>query len=296
MRPPSSRPTAYSARTSKEKGRVAVIRHPARSSHVRSNRHITRCAPAEVACVVERRQCLAAAVAGGRAADCVHAFSDIGDDPAFLLHHAPQRQRGLRRPRQLPLDGRRSDLLAGAGQQFLVRARHDSDLDRAGPADGDLGQPQHARTRLPAPCLFHAHRAADDCGRQHLAVFLHAGLRIARPVARAVRPRGLELARRSRHGDGLPDRHGGLEGSRLLHDLLSRSPSAAFARSRGSGVRRGCQPLVYVPADHLSAADADHAVRGDQRGHQFVQAGGSSCHHDQGRSQQCQYVAALLHL
>ena len=48
--------------------------------------------------------------------------------------------------------------------------------------------------------------------------------------------------------------------------------------------------------DHLSAADADHAVRGDQRGHQFVQAGRSSRHHDQGRSQQRQHVAAVLHL
>jgi hypothetical protein len=94
-----------------------------------------------------------------------------------------------------------------------------------------VGQPQHARTRLPSPCILHAHRAADDCGRQHLAVFLHAGLRTARPVARAVRPRGLELAWRSRHCHGLPDRHGGLEGSRLLHDLLSRGTSAAFARS-----------------------------------------------------------------
>ena len=246
--------------------------------------------------MVERRECLAAAVAGGGAADCVHAFSDFGDDPAFLLHHAPQRHRGLRRPRQLPFDGRRSDFLAGAGQQFLVRARHHSDVDRAGPADGDLGQPQHAWTRLPASCLLHAHRAADDRGRQHLAVLLHAGLRPARPAARAVRPRGLELARRSRHRDGLPDRHGGLEGSRLLHDLLSRSPSAAVARSRGSGVRRRCQPLVHVPADHLSAVDADHPVRGDQRGHQFVQAGRSPGHHDQGRSQQRKHVAALLHL
>ncbi len=58
----------------------------------------------------------------------------------------------------------------------------------------------------------------------------------------------------------------------------------------------GRKPLVHVPADHLSAVDADHPVRGDQCGHQFVQAGGPPGHHDQGRSKQRQHVAALLHL
>ena len=190
----------------------------------------------------------------------------------------------------------RPDLLEGAGQQFLVRARHRPDLDRAGAADGAVGQPQHARPRLPAACLFHADRAADDRGRQHLAVLLHAGLRPARSVARPVRPARLELARRSPHRDGLPDRDGDLEGGRLLHDLLSRSAAAAFARSRGGrgGGRR--RPLVHLPAHYLSAADADHAVRRDQRGHQFLQAGRSPRHHDQGRSEQCQYAAAVLHL
>ena len=57
-------------------------------------------------------------------------------------------------------------------------------------------------------------------------------------------PAGLELARRSPHRDGLPDRDGDLEGGRLLHDLLSRGPAAAFARSRGSRGGRGRRPLV----------------------------------------------------
>ena len=44
-----------------------------------------------------------------------------------------------------------------------------------------------------------------------------------------VGPARLELARRSPHRDGLPDRDGDLEGSRLLHDLLSRRAAAASA-------------------------------------------------------------------
>ena len=49
----------------------------------------------------------------------------------------------------------------------------------------------------------------------------------------------LELARRPLDRDGLPDRDGDLEGSRLLHDFLSRGTSAAFARSGGGRSRRG---------------------------------------------------------
>ena len=47
-------------------------------------------------------------------------------------------------------------------------------------ADGALGQRPHRRPRLPAPGVLHADGAADDRGRQHLAVLLHARIRPAR--------------------------------------------------------------------------------------------------------------------
>ena len=96
--------------------------------------------------------------------------------------------------------------------------------------------------------ILHSDGAADDRGRQHLAVLLHAGLRPARPAAWRVRTAGLELARRPLHRDGLPHRDGDLEGGRLLHDLLSGGASAIVARSGGGGCDRGRRPLVHVPA------------------------------------------------
>ena len=59
--------------------------------------------------------------------------------------------------------------------------------DRAGAADGDLGQRQDRRPPVPAAVVLHADRAADDRGRQYLAVLLFAGLRAARPDPRPVR-------------------------------------------------------------------------------------------------------------
>ena len=53
-------------------------------------------------------------------------------------------------------------------------------VDRAGAADGDLGQRPARRPRLPAPRLLHADDPADDRGRQHLALLLHARVRPAR--------------------------------------------------------------------------------------------------------------------
>ena len=46
---------------------------------------------------------------------------------------------------QLRLARRRPDLLEGAGQQLLVRARHHPDLDRDRHADGDVGERPAAR-------------------------------------------------------------------------------------------------------------------------------------------------------
>ena len=212
-------------------------------------RHIVSRGPrTEIPCVVECGKRLAAAAAGGGAAGCLHALSDPCHHQAQLFHRATKWRRAVRRFRQLSGDVRGRDLLESADQQFLVCARHRPDLDRAGAADGALGQSQHARARVSAARLFHADRAADDRGGQHLAVLLHAGLWIARSVARTDGAAGLELARRSLDRDGLPDRHGDLEGGRLLHDLLSCSAAAACrpisrkrrrSRAQAAGTRSG---------------------------------------------------------
>src|SRR6185436_13569660 len=54
--------------------------------------------------------------------------------------------------------------------------------------------------------------------------------------------------------------------------------------------------LVLLPARHLSAVDADHAVRAGERDHQLVQAGRPPLHPHQGRPGQRLQPAALLHL
>src|SRR5947209_9616612 len=97
-----------------------------------------------------------------------------------------------------------------------------------------MGQPQHARPGFSAPRLLHADGAADDRGGEYLAVFLHTGLWPARSAARTFRTVSLELARRSLNGNGLSDRYGNLERSRVLHDLLSGGAAAAIAGSGGS--------------------------------------------------------------
>ncbi|MGY4468120.1 sn-glycerol 3-phosphate transport system permease protein [Bradyrhizobium sp. LB9.1b] len=59
--------------------------------------------------MVECRERLAAAVAGGSAVDRVHPLPDPRDGPAFAVHHTPQWHRGLCRPRQLSGYGGRPD-------------------------------------------------------------------------------------------------------------------------------------------------------------------------------------------
>ena len=54
------------------------------------------------------------------------------------------------------------------------------------------------------------------------------------------------------------DRRGGVEGSRLLHDLLSRrAADHADGSARGRGAR-GLVALELFPPRHPAAADADH--------------------------------------
>src|SRR4030095_8533317 len=63
-----------------------------------------------------------------------------------------------------------------------------------------------------------------------------------------------------------------------------------------SGSARRREPLDRVPPDHVSAADADDAVRARERDHQFVPARRSHRRDDPGRSRQYDVAAALLHL
>jgi sn-glycerol 3-phosphate transport system permease protein len=100
-------------------------------------------------------------------------------------------------------------------------------------------------------------------------------------IARAVRrpPTGSAPGHRARRAD----RHDGLEGSRLLHDLLPGGAAADPAEPvRGRGAR-GRVALVLLPPRDLPAADADHALRAGQRGHQRLPPGRPHHRDDQGR-------------
>jgi hypothetical protein len=75
-----------------------------------------------------------------------------------------------------------------------------------------------------------------------------------------------------------------MEGSRLLHDLLPRRTAEPAARIAGGGEDRRRVALVFLPPRHLSAADADDAVRAGERDDQLVQAGRPPLHPDEGRA------------
>ena len=202
----------------------------------------------------------------------------------------------LRRPRQLPAARRGPDLLAGVHEQRLVCARHDSSVDRACIVDGDMGEPEDRRARIPAPRVFHADDPADDRGRQHLALLLHARVRAARAAPRPLRRAVAQLARQQEHRAAGADGGDRLEGSRIFHDLLPGGAAGDVAepcRSRGD---RGRVALVFLPPRHVSAADADDTVRARQRGDQRVPDGRPRRRHDAGRAGQRHCAAALLHL
>src|SRR5438093_12421844 len=116
-----------------------------------------------------------AAVAAGRdAARAVHPLSGGRKSLAQLLFDAAGFATAeLHRLRQLPAARRRPDLLAGADEQPLVRARHDSVVDRARASDGGLGERAPPRPCVPAARVFHADGIADDRRREHLAFLLY---------------------------------------------------------------------------------------------------------------------------
>ena len=146
---------------------------------------------------------LAAAAAGGGAARALHALPGGRDALAQLPLDAEGQPRpavfvGLDNYRQLVDDPIFWQALV---EQPLVRARHDSGVDRARAADGGVGQRPHRGPRLPAPRVLHADGAADDRGRQHLALLLHAGVRPARAGRSAPFGAGTpQLARQQEHG------------------------------------------------------------------------------------------------
>ena len=138
-------------------------------------------------------------------------------------------------------------------------------------ADGALGQRAHRRARAAAHGVLHADRAADDRGRQHLAVLLHAGLRPARADRRrcSASPAHNWLGE-PRHRARRRDRRDDLEGSRLLHDLLSGGAAAISPILAEAAALEGASRWYFFRRVHVSAADADDAVRAGQRGDQRV--------------------------
>ncbi len=164
-------------------------------------------------------------------------------------------------------------------------------------ADGAVGQRAHRRARLAAHGVLHADRAADDRGGQHLAVLLHA----------AVRPAGAGRAARSACAS-----HNwlGSQGTALgavtlvavwkeagffmifyLAALQSLNPSLGEAAAI-----EGASRWYLLPARAVAAADADHAVRADQRRDQRLPHGRPHLRADARRAGQRVHAAAVLPL
>ena len=97
----------------------------------------------------------------------------------------PRRAVDLRRPRQLPADARRPGVLAGALVNNLWFALGTIPVSIALALLMALWVNDRIAGRAAgAHGLLHADRAADDRGRQHLAVLLHAAVRPAGAGAR----------------------------------------------------------------------------------------------------------------
>ena len=105
-----------------------------------------------------------------------------------------------------------------------------------------------------------------------------------------------QLARQQEHGAAGADGGDDLEGSRLLHDLLPGGAAVDVAAPRRSRGDRRRVALVFLSPRHVSAADADDAVRAGQRGDQRVPPGRPHRRHDARRPRQRDGAAAVLRL
>src|SRR3546814_14757655 len=105
--------------------------------------------------------------------------------------------------------------------------------------------------------------SSDVCSSD--LVLLHARPRRSRPDRLALRAAVGELAgtagNRALGGDHRDD----LEGSGILHDLLSRCAADDPRGPEGSRRHRGGQPLDLSPTDRDAALDADEAFHTGQR-------------------------------
>src|ERR1043165_7081400 len=235
---------------------------------------------------------LAAALARDGAARAVHALAGARDLHRLVLLDAAAAPSGaFRRPRQLRDHRRRPGVLALARQQHVLRARHHSALDRARDPDGAVGQRPHRRPHADPHGVLYADHPADDRGRQHLAVLLHAAIRPARADRGRARLSRAQLARFARNRARRRHDRGDLEGGGLLHDLLSGGAAVDLAEPR----RRRLALDVLLPRA-VSAADADHAVGADQRRDQRLPHRRPHHRDDARRAGQCHHALALLHL
>ena len=144
--------------------------------------------------------------------------------------------------------------------------------------------------------LFHADHPADDRGRQHLAVLLHAAIRPARADHRRVRlPSHNWLGSQDTALAAVTVVAIWKEaGFFMIFYLAALQCDLAVARrSRGAGRRLA---LDVLPPRAVSAADADDAVRADQRGDQRLPHGRPHHRDDPRRAGQRHDAAALLHL
>ena len=128
-----------------------------------------------------------------------------------------------------------------------------------------------AGPRAPAHGLFHADRAADDRGRQHLAVLLHAAIRPARADRWrcSASPRTTGSARRTPRSPAVIVVAIWKEAGFFMIFYLAALQRSRPRLARGRGARRRVA-LVLLPPRAVPAADADHAVRAGQRGDQRV--------------------------
>ena len=132
-------------------------------------------------------------------------------------------------------------------QQPVFAARHDSALDRAGDRRWRCGSTAASRGRGFLRLAYFTPTVLPMIAVANIWLFFYTPqYGLLEQITRRARPAEPQLARRPEHRARRDDRRRGLEGGRLLHDLLPRRAAAHLARrSREAAALEGASRWQY---------------------------------------------------